>query len=120
MIGEAGIEAIANKSKIGTEMMIGLYDHWLKDLGFTLLTPRNYLHRGGHITLGHPDAKKIAVALRKFKDVIPDFRAPSSIRLAISPLPTSFQEIWIGFERLKELVISGKYKEVDLEGLVVT
>ena len=41
MIAEAGIDVIASKAAIGTQMMIELYDAWLADLGFTLLTSRN-------------------------------------------------------------------------------
>ena len=77
--------------------MIELYDAWLADLGFTLLTSRDANERGGHISIGHPDAARICVALRQFANVIPDYRTPNSIRLAISPLPTSYVEIWDGF-----------------------
>jgi kynureninase len=52
------------------------------------------------------------VALRKFVNVIPDYRTPNAIRLAIAPLPTSYVEIWDGFERLRDLTISGKYEEI--------
>ena len=120
MIEEVTIEAIANKCAVGTEMMIGLYDAWLKDLGFTLNTPRNPKERGGHISLIHPDAKEIAVGLRQFADVIPDYRVPNSIRLAISPLATSYTEVWDGFNRLRELVASKKYKDVKESGTRVT
>jgi len=83
IIEEAGIDAIASKAAIGTQMMIDLYDAWLADLGITLLTSRNAKERGGHITLGHPDAARICIALRQFANVIPDYRTPNSIRLAI-------------------------------------
>jgi kynureninase len=53
MIEEAGIKAIAEKAATGTQMMIDLYDAWLADLGYTLLTSRNSDERGGHISLGH-------------------------------------------------------------------
>ena len=112
MIGEATIDAIAEKCAIGTQMMIELYDAWLKDLGFSLNTPRNAKARGGHISLVHPEAKEIAVGLRQFVNVIPDYRVPNSIRLAISPLATSYVEVWDGFARLRELVATKKYKEI--------
>ena len=112
MIEEAGIAAIAHKAAVGTQMMIDLYDAWLKDLGYTLLTSRNSQERGGHISLGHPDAARICVALRKFVNVIPDYRTPNAIRLAIAPLPTSYVEIWDGFERLRDLTLSKKYEEI--------
>ena len=112
MIEEATISAIANKAATGTQMMIDLYDAWLADLGFTLLTSRNAQERGGHISLGHPDAARICVALRQFAHVIPDYRTPSSIRLAISPLPTSYVEVWDGFQRMRDLVASRQYEKI--------
>jgi kynureninase len=112
MIEEAGITAIAEKAATGTQLMINLYDAWLADLGYTLLTSRNSQERGGHISLGHPDAARICIALRKFANVIPDYRTPNSIRLAIAPLPTSYIEVWDGFERLRDLTISRKYEEI--------
>ena len=112
MIEEAGIKAIADKAATGTQMMIDLYDAWLADLGFTLLTSRNPNERGGHISLGHPDAAQICIALRKLVNVIPDYRTPNVIRLAIAPLPTSYVEVWDGFQRLRELTISKRYLEI--------
>ena len=112
IIEEAGIANIEEKCAIGTQMMIDLYDAWLAELGFTLNTPRNAKWRGGHVSLVHPDGKQIAFALRQLANVIPDYRAPNSVRLAISPLQNSYAEIWDGFERLKNLVASGDYKKV--------
>lgn len=112
MIEEAGLPAIAQKAAAGTQLMIDLYDAWLADLGYTLLTSRNPHERGGHISIGHPQAAQICVALRKFVNVIPDYRTPNSIRLAMAPLPTSYVEIWDGFQRLRDLTISRKYEEI--------
>jgi kynureninase len=112
MIEEAGISAIAAKAATGTQLMIDLYDAWLADLGYSLLTSRDAHERGGHISLGHPNAAQICVALRKFANVIPDYRTPNAIRLAIAPLPTSYVEIWDGFQRLRDLTISKKYEEI--------
>jgi kynureninase len=120
IIEEAGIDAIATKAAIGTQMMIDLYDAWLADLGITLLTSRNAKERGGHITLGHPDAARICIALRQFANVIPDYRTPNSIRLAISPLPTSYVEVWDGFQRIRDLVASRQYEKVEEGGSRVT
>jgi kynureninase len=101
-------------------MMIDLYDAWLADLGITLLTSRNAKERGGHITLGHPDAARICIALRQFANVIPDYRTPNSIRLAISPLPTSYVEVWDGFQRIRDIVTSRQYEKVEAGGSRVT
>jgi kynureninase len=120
IIEEAGIDAIASKAAIGTQMMIDLYDAWLADLGITLLTSRNAKERGGHITLGHPDAARICIALRQFANVIPDYRTPNSIRLALSPLPTSYVEVWDGFQRIRDLVASRQFEKVEEGGSRVT
>jgi kynureninase len=120
MIKEAGIDAIAHKAAVGTQMMIELYDEWLAPLGIELNTSRDAKERGGHISLVHPDAAQICVALRTMANVIPDYRTPNSIRLAISPLPTSYVEIWDGFARMRDLVASGRYKEVKEGGSRVT
>ena len=120
MIKEAGIDAIAHKAAVGTQMMIELYDAWLAPLGFELNTSRDAKERGGHISLVHPDAAQICVAMRTISNVIPDYRTPNSIRLAISPLPTSYVEIWDGFERMRDLVASGRYKEAVEGGSRVT
>lgn len=112
MIEEAGIAAIAEKAAKGTAMMIELFDAWLADLGYTLLTSRDPQERGGHISIGHPQAAQICVALRQFVNVIPDYRTPNAIRLAIAPLPTSYVEVWDGLSRLRELTISRNYEEI--------
>ena len=112
MIEEAGIDVIASKAAMGTQMMIDLFDEWLAPLGYTLLTSRNPQERGGHISIGHPDAAKICIALRKFANVIPDYRTPNAIRLAMAPLPTSYVEVWDGFARIRDLTESRQYEEV--------
>jgi kynureninase len=120
MIERAGISVIEAKAALGTDLMIALADAWLTTLGFTLGTPREPKHRGGHIILNHPEAKAIAHALRVQKNVVPDYREPSSIRLAMSPLPTSYVEIWDGFDRLRDLVASGSYRDIELGQSKVT
>ena len=112
MIEQAGVHAIAAKAALGTDLMVRLHDAWLAPLGFSLVTPRDSARRGGHVTLRHPEAKQISVAMRELVKVIPDYREPSSIRLAISPLATSFTELCEGFSRIHQLVASGKYREV--------
>ena len=120
MIADAGLPAIAAKAAIGTDLMVRLHDEWLAPLGFQLVTPRDPRRRGGHVTLRHPDAKQIAVAMREMVKVIPDYREPSSIRLAISPLATSYTEVYEGFSRIRELVASGRYRAASTSGSRVT
>jgi len=120
MIEEASIAAINEKCAIGTQMMVELFDAWLAPLGFTMNTSRVAEERGGHISLVHPEAKRISIALRQFANVIPDYREPNSIRVAISPLPTSYVEIWDGFARLRDLVSTRQYEKINAENIKVT
>jgi kynureninase len=120
MIGEAGIHEIEKKAAQGTELMVHLWREWLEPLGFGLVTPLDPAHRGGHITLTHPEAKQIAQAMRELIKVIPDYREPATIRVAISPLATTYREVFEGLGRLKTLVESGDYRSVSVSGSRVT
>lgn len=120
MIERAGIEEIEKKAATGTSLMVDLHKLWLEPLGFSLATPTEPGKRGGHIILTHPEAKQIAYAMRKVSKVVPDYREPNAIRLAISPLATSYYEVFEGFRRLKELVASGQYLSVAPDGNRVT
>jgi kynureninase len=120
MIEEASIKQINAKASKGTDMMIELFDQWLAPLGYELVTPRDSKLRGGHITIYHSDAAQIARGLRDDMKVIPDYRAPNSIRVAISPLATSYAEVFDGFERIRDYTESGKYQELDLSNVKVS
>jgi len=120
MIEAASIKQINAKASKGTDMMIELFDQWLVPLGYELVTPRDSKLRGGHISIYHPDAAQIARGLRDDMKVIPDYRAPNSIRLAISPLATSYAEVFDGFERIRDYTKSGKYKDLDLSNVKVS
>lgn len=120
MIGQASTAAIAAKAATGTDMMIDLHRQWLEPLGFELVTPTDSTKRGGHISLYHPEAERISRGLRPAKNVVPDYRTPHCIRLAISPLPTSYVEVWDGFDRLRDYVESNEWQQLPLVAPKVT
>jgi kynureninase len=64
--------------------------------------------RGSHISLKHAEAYRISKALIDPDvgdgPVIPDFREPDNIRLGISPLYTSYEEIFRALRQLKEIL----------------
>lgn len=112
MIEEASLPAIAAKAAKGTELMVALHDAWLARLGCSVVTPRDSTRRGGHITIRHPEAQRISESLRRFANVVADFRRPDCLRLAISPLATSYVEVWEGFNRLRELITTRTYEQI--------
>lgn len=81
---------------------IELHDAWLAPLGFALGSPRDPVRRGAHIAIRRSDGRDLSQALLG-RGVITDFREPDSIRLGLSPLTTSFREVWTGISRLRDL-----------------
>ncbi len=120
LAAEAGIEAARGKSVALTELLVALHDAWLTPLGFSLGSPRAASRRGAHVSLRHPDARRICRALIEQADVIPDFRAPDSIRLGVPPLYTRFVDVWDALERLRELVERGGHELVATDATRVT
>lgn len=103
VVAEAGIDAIRAKGIALTEFAIALLDEWLAPLGCSLGAPRDPARRGAHISIRHPDARRLT---RELIDrlVIPDYRAPDSIRVGLSPLSTSFEDVHRGLTTLRELL----------------
>lgn len=95
MIDEVGMSAIRAKSVALTEFALDLVREHLVPLGVEIASPEDSAERGGHVTLDHPDFREVTARLWK-RGVIPDFRAPRGIRLGLSPLSTSFEEVHIG------------------------
>lgn len=106
LIAEAGgITALRTKSLALTAHLLACIDADLTPLGFTVATPRGSPARGGHLALAHPDAWRLCQALRA-AGVVPDFRAPDLIRLAPSPLYTTFTECTAAIARLKHVLLT--------------
>jgi kynureninase len=120
MIKEASLKLINKKAQIGTDLMIQLYDEWLKPLGYELVTPRDPNQRGGHISLYHPAAEKIARGLRETQNLVPDYRVPNCLRIAISPLINSFIEVFEGLERIRNYTASGEWQNLSASKVKVT
>ncbi len=113
LTAEAGIDAIRAKSVALCELIVALHDAWLAPLGFSLGSPREASRRGSHVSIRHPEAWPINVALIERAAVVPDFRGPDSIRLGIAPLYTGHADVWDALDRLRGLVERGEHRLVD-------
>ena len=120
LVREAGLERLRRKSVALTELVVSLHDERLAPLGFELGTPRDPERRGGHVSVRHADGWRICRALIERADVVPDFRAPDSIRLGLPPLYTRFVDAWEIVDRLAQLVQSGEHEHVDAARARVT
>lgn len=121
---EAGMERLRAKSAQQTDYLIALADAWLEPLGFTVGSPRQSDRRGSHVSLRHPEAYRINRALIEAEPpalkVIPDFRAPDNIRLGVTPLYTTFTEIYRALERIRTIAAERIYEQYSTERLAVT
>lgn len=99
---EAGIDAIRAKGIALTDYAIALHDAWLAPLGFSLGSPRDATRRGAHVSIRRVDARVLTQRMIEAR-VLPDFRAPDSIRLGLSPLTTSFGDVARGMAVLADL-----------------
>lgn len=102
VIAEAGIGAIRAKAVALTEMVVSLTDQWLVPQGFSLGSPRDSSRRGGHVSINRTDARQVCARLIE-AGVLADFRTPETIRIGLSPLPTSFTEVWDSVDVIRKL-----------------
>jgi kynureninase len=120
LIGEAGMEALSEKTRALTEFLVQLHGDRLAALGFELASPRDPAARGGHVSIAHPEAWPVCRALIERARVVPDFRGPDSIRLGLPPLYTRFVDVYDAMERLRRLVDRGEHRLVQAARTRVT
>jgi kynureninase len=101
LIEEAGIEAVREKSEALTSYAVELADELLAPLGVELASPRDPARRGGHVTFNHPRMQEVTAALWA-RDVLPDYRDPHGLRIGLSPLSSSFEEVHRGMRAVRE------------------
>jgi kynureninase len=117
---EAGMDFVRAKSLQQSEYLISLYEKLLRPLGFHLNSPCDPARRGSHVSLGHSDGWRINRALIEQMQVLPDFRAPDNIRLGITPLYTTFDDIRQAVQRLQTVVEARLHERYPLERPAVT
>ena len=101
---QAGMNNLRRKSILMSEYLIFLADGLLIPSGFSLGSPRDPNSRGSHVSFRHKDGYRINQALIEAMNVIPDFREPDNIRLGLSPLYTTFTEIWEAVNRIYKIM----------------
>ena len=117
---EVGIERLRNKSIQLTTYLIDLFDAILAPMGFSLGTPREVEQRGSHVSFRHADGYRINRALIDDMNVIPDFREPDNIRLGLTPIYTSFQDIWESINRIQRVITEKRHLRFPATRLTVT
>ncbi|MBG6056363.1 kynureninase [Salinibacterium sp. CAN_S4] len=103
VIEEAGMPGIRAKSLALTAFVIEWSDEHLAGFGVTVGSPRAEDQRGSHVTLRHPAFREVTQLLWQ-RDVIPDFRFPDGLRIGLSPLSTTFAEVQLGLELVRDIL----------------
>ena len=115
---EATTEELNIKSAKLFDYFESIYTNELKKLNFELLTPMDKSKRGSHIAISHKEAWRISKCLINPIDndklsIIIDFRPKNIIRIALTPLYTSFEDIYSISRRLINIVNEEEYKHKD-------
>jgi kynureninase len=103
LVDEVGIDAVRAKSVGLTEHAIAVAADLLPDT--ELASPRDAERRGGHVTLNHPLMREVTTELWR-RDVVPDYRDPHGLRLGLSPLSTSYEEVQRGLVAVRDVLDS--------------
>ncbi len=78
--------------------------------GLDCVTPSDPTRRGSHISFRHPDAFAITQALIA-RGVIGDFRDPDILRLGLTPLYLSHEQVRRAGEHLREVIATKEYRD---------
>jgi kynureninase len=103
LVEEAGLDAVRKKSEQLTAHAIDLAEERLAAYDVGIGSPRDPARRGGHVTLRHPRMREVVATLWE-RDVIPDYRDPGGLRVGLSPLSTSYDELERGIAAVAEVI----------------
>lgn len=102
-----------------TDLLIDLLDQQCAGLGIELSSPREHHRRGGHVavrmTAPDADANALEQALVAAK-VIVSARKPDTLRFGVHPVTTSHVELWEAVARLRDVLLSGRWRDPAFTG----
>ena len=100
LVSRVGMKAVREKSVGLTAFTVARAADVLPEV--TLASPADPAQRGGHVTFTHPLMREVTAELWQ-RDVIPDYRDPHGLRLGLSPLSTSYDEVERGLQAVREV-----------------
>lgn len=103
LLSRVGMVAVREKSIGLTSYAVDRAAELLPEVA--LASPTEASLRGGHVTFTHPLMDEVTAALWE-RDVIPDYRDPHGLRLGLSPLSTSYDEVERGLQAVREVLDS--------------
>ena len=107
---DVDLAAVRAKSVALTELFIQLVEAKCEGLGLTLESPREVAQRGSQVSFLHENAYAVMQALIA-RDVIGDFRAPSTLRFGFTPLYIGYRDVWNAASVLEDVLRSEAWKD---------
>ena len=105
MFEDVDLHQVRAKSLALAELVIARGD----ELGLDLATPREADARGSHVTFRHEHGYQVVQALIE-RGIIGDFRAPDHMRFGLTPLYTSFCEVWDAMDEMADILASQSWR----------
>jgi kynureninase len=120
-----GMAALRAKSLALTDMFIELVQARCAGHSLALVTPRDHVVRGSHVSFAHADGGYAIMQALIARGVIGDFRAgdPSApagsddskdiLRFGFAPLYTSYADVWQAVEHLHQVMSTGQWQRAE-------
>lgn len=105
---EVDSQQLRAKSLALTDLFIELVEQRCGGHPLTLITPREHVRRGSHVSFRHPQGFAVMQALIA-NGVVGDYREPEVLRFGVTPLYLSHADIWDAVEILREILDSGSW-----------
>ncbi len=114
-----GMAALRTKSLALTDLFIKLVEERCAGHGLGLATPREHAKRGSQVCLTRLEGAYAIIQALIARGVIGDFRAGDGaaqlhiLRFGFTPLYTSFEDVWNAVEHLRQVLVSGEWKNTE-------
>ncbi len=105
---DAGMSALRRKSVELTDLFIALVDELCEGTGAEIASPRNSALRGSHVAVRHEYGYGVVRAMAE-RGVIGDFRDPDIARFAMTPLYTSYADVFDAVAHLAAVLHAGEH-----------
>ncbi len=114
LLNQVGMVAIRKKSLLLTDFLMECVQDIILAAhpDVKIITPKDSDRRGGHVSLQHPAAQLISVALNDH-GVVVDHRPPDIIRMSPSALYSSFQDVYNALDILRAILAEGNLERYD-------
>ena len=114
LMAEAPRESLFRKSRELCSLFIELIDTSCQGHGLEVVTSRDPLARGSHVSLRHVHGYPIVQALIA-RGIIGDFRAPDILRFGFAPLYLSFADIWRAVDALRDVLTTRQWDDAQFK-----